>query len=162
MLTKFLTVRQQRIAVAGLFLILVALLLKLLVLSKQPLEPIPVPPVHHTAATTHAKSTKPPIDKSLPRALRRQLAHHKIVVAVVYSPGQDADAVAAAKQGAAGAHAGFAALDVGKESIAMKLAMKTTPSNPSVLVITRPGTIALYLPGFIDAEAVVAAVRSAR
>jgi hypothetical protein len=123
------------------------------------LQPSPVvarQPRHTSAAPTPAST--------LPAPLRHALTSHGVVVAVLYAPGVpgDAAAVEAARQGAQNAHVGFAKLNVRDEAIAKALALKLPgSSDPSVLVVTRPGKIVTLLAGYADRAVVVQAARDA-
>jgi len=156
----------------GLGVVLVALVFKLLVLK--PPKPVTAPPplVHHAtphrAATariaSHAKRVPPApkIDPTLPAPLRVALRHHAVVVAVLYAPGVPGDnaAVASAESGASAAHAGFAVLNVRNEGIAKALATKLPgSSDPSVVVVSRPGDIKFLVNGYLDGAAVAQAAR---
>jgi hypothetical protein len=102
---------------------------------------------------------------TLPAALRRALASHGVVVAVLDAPGVpgDAAAVRAARQGAHDAHVGFAVLDVRTEAVAKAIALKLPgSSDPSVLVVTRPGKVVTFLAGPEDRAVVAQAARDAR
>jgi hypothetical protein len=168
-----LTPERKRILLIGLGLVLALLLVKQFVLTKHVPAAITIPaPVHHAAAptrarATHAQHAKAPIkiDPSLPVPLRIALRRHPVVVAVLYAshaPG-DQEALAAAREGAHGAHAGFAVLDVAKESVAQSVALKLPgTADPSVLVVTRPGKITVLVPGYVDSDAVAEAVANAR
>ena len=168
-MSALLASRRNRLILAGAGLVLAVLALKVLVLkggSSQPIT-IVVPPHHVIApkpAAGHAKAAVK-IDPSLPAALRTALLKHPVVVAVIYAahaPG-DADALKAARAGAKNAHAGFAVIDVTRERIAQLTALKLPgTSDPSVVVVRRPGTVSLLLPGFVDSDAVTAAVLNAR
>jgi hypothetical protein len=107
----------------------------------------------------------PKIDSSLPAPLRAALAHSAVVVAVLDAPGMPGDggAVTQARQGAHVAHAGFALLNVRDEAIAAALARKApNATDPAVLVVRRPGTIAFELDGFADSQSVAQAAIDAR
>ena len=163
-----LTPERKRLALIGLALIFAMLLVKQFVLKKHVPATITIAtPVHHTPAPTPAHRHGKPVihvDPSLPAALRTALLHHRIVVAVLYAshaPG-DREALQAARAGAHGAHAGFAVLDISKEKIAQTVALKLPgTSDPSVLVVRRPGTITVFLPGYVDSDAVAEAVHNA-
>jgi hypothetical protein len=165
----FLTPERKRILLIGLVLILAMLLVKQLVLKKHVPAAITIPAVvHHPAPATRTKRHAKPvihIDPSLPPALRTALRRHPVVVAVLYAsdaPG-DSEALKAAREGAKGAHAGFAVLDVANEKVAQSVALKLPgTADPSVLVVRRPGKITVLLPGFTDADAVAEAADNAR
>src|SRR5437773_2264386 len=141
------------VVLAGGALLLAALGLKLLS-HKSSASVYVAPPVHktrsHTAssktgASHKAKAPRVQIDETLPAPLRRALARHGVVVAVLYAdvPG-DKDAVQAARNGAHAAHVGFTALNVRNEAVATRVALKLPGStDPSVVIVRRPGTISL-------------------
>ncbi len=112
-----------------------------------------------------ARSPRPKVDASLPAPLRAALARSAVVVAVLDAPGirGDAGAVTEARRGARAARAGFAVLNVRDEAIASALAA-TAPAatDPAVLVVRRPGTIAVELDGYADSETVAQAAVNAR
>jgi hypothetical protein len=153
--------RTQIMAAAGVVLILAVVALKELV-WKAPANVVSPPLVihHHPAAAKKPTKAPPKVDPSLPAALRTALARHPVVVAILFSPAVpgDSGAVTAARQGASSAHVGFAALDVHQEWAARTAALKLAVlSEPSVVVIRRPGTVSLVLPGYEDAQAVAQA-----
>ena len=129
-------------------------------------------PVHHNAVRRvasrarhdHHAAPQVHVDPTLPAALRLALLHHGVVVAVLYvrhAPGDDA-AVKAAREGARGAHVGFAALDVSNDAVATSIALKLPgSSDPSVAVVRRPGDITLLLNGYVDSEVIAQAARDA-
>ncbi|HWB21721.1 MAG TPA: hypothetical protein VG652_02410 [Gaiellaceae bacterium] len=132
------------------------------------LTPIPVAaPLHHSrvpAARPRHTAAAPTPASTLPAPLRQALTGHGVVVAVLYAPGVpgDAAAVEAAREGARNAHVGFAKLNVRDEAVAKALALKLPgSSDPSVLVVTRPGTIVTLLAGYADRAIVVQAARDA-
>jgi len=88
--------RTKILALAGAALIPVALMLKLFVW--RPPANIVSPPlvVHHQVAAA-PKAKKTLTDSALPATLRRQLAHHGVVVAVLYSAGDRATVAAAGR-----------------------------------------------------------------
>jgi hypothetical protein len=127
-----------------------------------------VVPIHRFGTALTRPVRKPAVPSpaaTLPAPLRRALASHGVVVAVLYAPGVpgDAAAVQAARQGAQDAHVGFAALNVRDEAIARTMALKLPgSSDPSVLVLTRPGKIVTLLAGPEDRAVVAQAARDAR
>jgi hypothetical protein len=168
---------------AGIGLVVLLVAFKMLFLST-PKTPPPLVLVHHPAIVHHpsalvhkvaAKSaqTKPTkakhvhpaapklkLDPTLPAPLRQALSHSRIVVAVLYAPDVpgDSDAVSEARKGAKAAHVGFTALNVRNETIARAVARQVQgASDPAVLVVRRPGTVALKIDGFVDAAAVAQA-----
>jgi hypothetical protein len=164
-----LTPERKRIILIGLVLILAMLLVKQFVLKRSVPAAIPVTvPVHHVTAPKHKPRQAKPVvhvDPSLPAALRTALRQHAVVVAVLYArhaPGDD-EALKAAREGAKGAHAGFAVLDVANEKVAQAIALRLPgTADPSVLVVRRPGKITVLLPGYVDSDAVAEAVNNAR
>ena len=113
------------------------------------------PPAPKAAA--HKGKAVVQLNAGLPGALRKALLAHDVVIAVVYGAG-DSDAIAAAQQGAKTAHAGFAALDVGQESIARDVAQLVPGiGDPAVLVVRRPGTVTASYPGYSDADTIAQA-----
>jgi hypothetical protein len=163
-----LTPERKRLMLIGLVLILAMLLVKQLVLRKHVPEAIPLAVPHHVAPATHKLHHGKPVvhvDPSLPAPLRTALRRNRVVVAVLYSahaPGDD-EALKAAREGAKGAHAGFAILNVANEKVAQAVALKLPgTADPSVLVVRRPGKVTVLLPGYSDSEAVAEAVHNAR
>ncbi len=122
-------------------------------------------PVAVAAPATAQTHAAPQIDPNLPAPLRAALVDNAVVVAVLDAPGigDDDDAVAQARQGADAAHVGFALLNVRDEATAEALA-QTAPNatDPAVLVVRRPGTIAFELDGFADSQSVAQAASDAR
>lgn len=105
------------------------------------------------------------IDQNLPSPLRSALQHSKLVVAVLFAPGVagDGDAVQAAREGAAAAHAGFTTLNVTQEPVAAALAAWAPhATDPAVLVVGRPGQIVRELDGWVDQDMVAQAALDAR
>ena len=100
------------------------------------------------------------LDPTLPAPLRKALSQSRVVVAVLYAadvPG-DSEAVSEARKGAQAAHVGFTILNVRNEAIARAVARQVQgASDPAVLVVRRPGTVALKIDGFVDAAAVAQA-----
>jgi hypothetical protein len=165
--------RQMRIVVGVVVVVAIGgFAAKTLLLKSTPVSLTVPPAVHHPAAAatgahgtkTHPAAPRIVLDPNLPSALRIALMHHGVVVAVVYAQHAlgDATAVRAAREGAQGAHVGFAALDVGNETVATQVALKMpTSSDPSVAVIKRPGDVTLLLNGYVDSQIVTQAARDA-
>ena len=175
--------RMRIIAAAGLGLVVLLAVFKLFFLSHhtqaQPPPVVvhkPVTAVHHKAMPSHKAATKPAkrvrpaapkphIDPTLPAPLRHALAHSRVVVAVLYAPDVpgDDEAVSEARKGARAAHVGFTTLNVRKEPIARALARQVDgASDPAVLVVRRPGDVAVQLDGFVDAAVVAQAAANTR
>jgi hypothetical protein len=105
------------------------------------------------------------IDANLPAPLRHSLRSSREVVAVVVSPGVpgDQDAVQQARAGASAAHVGFTVLDVTRAPIASALAIWAPQAvDPTVLVVKRPGNVAVELDGYADQDMVAQAALNAK
>jgi hypothetical protein len=112
------------------------------------------------AKHVHRAAPKLNLDPTLPVPLRKALSHSRIVVAVLYAPDVpgDSEAVSEARKGAHAAHVGFTVLNVRNEAVARAVARQVQgASDPAVLVVRRPGTVALKIDGFVDAAAVAQA-----
>lgn len=98
-------------------------------------------------------------------AVADKLDDSKVVVAVVYAPDADVDAVTLreARAGALAAKAGFVAIDGTRDSairvIASKLELRETPA---ILVFARSGGLSTRLDGFADRQTVAQAVQNAK
>ncbi len=108
---------------------------------------------------TPAVQLLPGLPASLARALRRE----KVVVVGVWAPSAgDTQALAQARAGAKATGAGFVALNVLFEGHAKALQRLAGPiSDPSVLVVKRPGRVANRLEGFADSATVAQAAHNA-
>ena len=176
-------------AFAGLGLVVVLVAFKLLFLSPGNKAQPPLVIVHHKGVVhprsvpvhkvgTKLAKTKPAkakhvrpaapklkLDPTLPAPLRKALSRSRVVVAVLYAPDVpgDSEAVSEARKGAQAAHVGFTVLNVRNEAIARAVARQVQGvTDPAVLVIRRPGTVALKIDGFVDAAAVAQAAANAR
>jgi hypothetical protein len=118
-----------------------------------------------TPAAPKPKAVNPVVRKTgFPAVVDTALQQHEIVVVSLVVPGARVDEIAAAEAqaGAKLSGAGFVALNVLNEGVARSLLAKvTTVQDPSVLVVTRAGTIALELGGFVDRETVAQAAANA-
>jgi hypothetical protein len=165
---------------AGLGLVVLVVGFQMLFLSSHKNAQTPLVIVHHKAIVHHpavpvakaakgkpakAKHVRPAapklnLDPTLPAPLRKALSQSRVVVAVLYAadvPG-DSEAVSEARKGAKAAHVGFTILNVRNEAIARAVARQVQgASDPAVLVVRRPGTVALKIDGFVDAAAVAQA-----
>jgi hypothetical protein len=155
------------IALAGLALLLGIAGLGNFVLARQkaPSQAVVVSHPRVKAPTRTAHASRPRIDAALPVTLRAALTRSATVVAVLDAPGVagDAGAVTAAREGAKAAHVGFAVLNVRNEATAAALAAKApNATDPAVLVVRRPGRIAVELDGYADRETVAQAAVDAR
>jgi hypothetical protein len=117
------------------------------------------------ARSNAAAPKNPPLEPSgLPAAVDVALRSHEIVVVSLYVPGARVDALATdeARAGAALGGAGFVALNVLDEKTAKPLLEKLgTLEDPSLLVVKRPGEVALQLSGFVDRDTVAQAAATA-
>ena len=96
--------------------------------------------------------------------LVRELRRHGVVVAVLYSPGANVDALAIreARAGAGLAGAGFVAIDVyDAKEIAPVAAQYAVRQAPSVLVFTRAGGAVSQFGGYVDRDTVAQAADNA-
>jgi hypothetical protein len=129
--------------------------------SAKPAKPAAKPQPRPTAAAPK----NPPLEPSgLPAAVDVALRSHEIVVVSLYVPGARVDALATdeARAGAALGGAGFVALNVLDEKTAKPLLEKLgTLEDPSLLVVKRPGEVALRLSGFVDRDTVAQAAATA-
>ena len=112
-----------------------------------------------------APPKNPPLPPSgLPAAVDVALRSHEVVVVSLYVPNARVDelATAEARAGAALGGAGFVALNVLDEKTAKPLLEKLgTLEDPSLLVVKRPGEVALRLSGFVDRDTVAQAAATA-
>jgi len=120
-------------------------------------------PAARPAAAVPPKN--PPLEPSgLPAAIDVALRSHEVVVVSLYVPNARVDelATAEARAGAALGGAGFVALNVLEEKTAKPLLEKLgTLEDPSLLVVKRPGEVALRLSGFVDRDTVAQAAATA-
>jgi len=126
---------------------------------RAPVHTRPVAPKHVARATARFTA-------GLPTPLLTALRHSKLVVAVVWAKGDPvaADTLAQARAGARSVHAPVVVLDVAGDRVAGQTAawMKNDIVQPAVLIVRRPGTIAVELPGYADKTAVAQAVLNSR
>jgi hypothetical protein len=134
---------------------------------------VPTTPVHvrgpvrtHPAPARHAAPSVPELVSGVPAPLVEVLRHNKLAVAVVWAKGDPvaADLLVQARAGAKAAHAPLVILNVGGDGVARQTAgwMNSNIVEPAVLVVRRPGTIAVELDGYADQTAVAQAVVDAR
>jgi hypothetical protein len=116
-------------------------------------------------AAAKPKVVNPVVRKTgFPAVVDAALRQHEIVVVSLVVPNARVDELSAAEAqaGAKLSGAGFVALNVLNERVARSLLAKvTTVQDPSVLVVTRSGTIAVELGGFVDRETVAQAAANA-
>lgn len=139
--------------------------------AKAPAKAAPRPA--KAAASTPARATpakpKPAVNPVVPPTgfpvvVDRALQRHEVVVVSLVVPGARIDELAAAEAeaGAKLGGAGFLALNVLNERVARSLLAKLdSVQDPSVLVVTRSGEVALELAGFVDRETVAQAAANA-
>jgi hypothetical protein len=99
-----------------------------------------------------------------PPAVDAALAKHEVVVVSLVVPGARVDELAAAeaRAGARLGGVGFLALNVLNEGVAHALLTKLGGlEDPSLLVLRRPGEVAVKLTGFVDRETVAQAAANA-
>ena len=171
-MTFDLSLRIKILALVGLVLAAGAAGTFVLAHNRSGSEPLAIPPTHTTPAQgakqpvqAHAQPASTPLDANLPAPVRHALGQSKLVVAFVGTPSiaVDAEVLAEAQAGARSAHAGFVTLDVRNDTVAAATAawMKDI-FEPAVLVVTRPGTIAVELDGYADSSMVAQAVADSR
>ena len=133
-----------------------------------------------TAGKLHASTSAPAVRPStrparpaapkivllpgLPEPVAHALRYSKVVVVSLYAAGASGDraALAQARLGAASAHAGFAAVNVLNERIALGLdRFAGASSSPTVLVVRRPGRIVNRFNGYTDSDLVAQAAQNA-
>jgi hypothetical protein len=128
-------------------------------------------PAKHGSSALHFSQTpkaapKPIVlDGNLPRPVHQALRSSREVVAVLTAPNVpgDSDNVTEAALGARAAHVGFTVLDVTQETVAETLAAwAPNAADGSVLVVRRPGKVAVELDGYADRQMVAQAALDAQ
>jgi hypothetical protein len=120
-------------------------------------------------ATPKAAKPKPAVNpvvppSGFPAVVDRALRRHEVVVLSLVVRGARVDELAAAEAeaGAKLGGAGFLALNVLNEGVARSLLAKLDGvEDPSLLVVTRSGDVAVELTGFVDRETVAQATANA-
>ena len=120
-------------------------------------------------ATPKAAQSKPAVNpvvppSGFPAVVDRALRRHEVVVLSLVVPGARVDELAAAEAeaGAKLGGAGFLALNVLNEGVARSLLAKLDAvQDPSLVVVTRSGDVAVELAGFVDRETVAQAAANA-
>src|SRR6266550_5117477 len=126
------------------------------------------PKVTMTKAQTKASkklARRPAVIAGVPTPLADALKRHSVVVLALVAPNSQVDGLtlAEAKAGAAGAHAGFATIDVGNnaqvEALSALLGTSADAQNrlldaPAVLVFQKPQALYVRLNGYVDASTV--------
>lgn len=116
-------------------------------------------------ATTPPKAVNPVIRKTgFPGVVDAALRQHAVVVVSLVVPGARVDELTAAEAqaGAKLGGAGYVAVNVLNERVARSLLAKVSSvQDPSVLVVTRDGKVAVELGGFVDRETVAQAAANA-
>jgi hypothetical protein len=133
--------------------------------AKKPAVKRVVPkPAAHKPVATKPVAPKPTISANgLPVALATALSRHQVVVVSLYAPNVDLDEMAMleAKAGAAGAGAGFVALNVLNESQMQPLTkLLGVLEDPAVLIYRRPSDLVVQFAGFADKQTVLQAARN--
>ena len=125
----------------------------------------PAVPKPKAQAKRPLNAPKPSIPPTgFPKAVDRALAEHEVLVVSLVVPGARVDQLAAAEAqaGAKLGGVGYLALNVLNEDVAHALLTKLDAvRDPSVLVLTRSGQVALQLNGFVDRETVAQAAANA-
>lgn len=165
------------VALAGLILVLAAggfASYTVAMRHKQDATQVVTAPTHVPAkhgATLHFTQTPKPtpkpivLDANLPAPVHQALRSSREVVAVLTAPGVpgDSENVAEARLGARAAQVGLVVLDVTKEKVAAPLAAwAPNATDGSVLVVQRPGKVAVELDGYADRQMVEQAALDAR
>lgn len=163
------------VALAGMLIVAGAAASLLLLRGHSTSQPQTVPvaparvrvPAHAHPAT--ARHVTPPAARflaGLPTPLVGPLTHSKVVVAVVWAKGDPvaAEMLAQARLGARLARSKLVVLNVAGDKVAGQTAawMNSKIVEPAVLVVTRPGTIAVEFDGYTDQLAVAQAVVNSR
>ncbi|MDQ3992916.1 MAG: hypothetical protein M3229_04580 [Actinomycetota bacterium] len=143
-------------------------------LSSSATEPAATPVLarvqHTTPNAKPGRAGKPKVPppvaaNGLPRAVAAALARKPVVVVSVFAPGATLDelAVREARAGAAAAGAGFVLLNAYRNAEIAPFAEKVgLRRNPAVVVMRRPGDVAIQLNGFADRDSVAQAATDAR
>ena len=122
-------------------------------------------PAHQRVPVARHAAPSVPLTAGLPAPLRSALIHSRLVVAVLYAPGDavDAEVMAAARNGAATQHAPVVGLNIRNDSVAAATASwMANVVEPAVLVVERPGKIVVELDGYTDEASVAQAILDAR
>ena len=129
----------------------------------------PVTVTHHVTATL-PPTTKVPVAPEvallpgLPASIAHALRDSKVIVVSLSAGGAAGDpaALQGAHAGAKAAHAGFAAINVLNERMAVGLGdFAGATATPTVLVIRRPGRIVNRFTGYADSDLVAQAAQNA-
>ena len=117
--------------------------------------------VHQAPAAAKKKAAAA---TAMSATLRHQLRLHRVVVAVLSPPAFPMRRPREGRQARArAAHAGFVVFDVRGEKTAELVAQKYPgTSDPAVLILRRPGTVIMALPGVQESQTVTQAVVDAR
>ena len=117
------------------------------------------------AARKRKTPPSPVAANGFPQAVANALSRKPIVVVSVFAPGAALDelAVREARAGAALAGAGFVALNAYRNADIAPFAEKVgLRRNPAVVIVRRPGDVAVQLGGFADRDSVAQAATDAR
>jgi hypothetical protein len=120
---------------------------------------------HPTAALPKPKPKPAPTatPNELPLAVRKALAHNRVVVVMLYDPTAKIDgaALAEAKAGAKLGKGAFVPIDVRRKSVDSLNARYGAVHDPAVLVLSRPGSLVVRIDGFADKDTVAQAALNA-
>jgi len=130
--------------------------------AAKPAAPKPAAP---KPAAPKPQPVNPVVPKTgFPSVVDTALQQHRVVVVSLVVPVAAVDELTAAEAqaGAKLGGAGFVAVNVLNEGVARALLAKVSSvKDPSVLVVTRAGKVAVELGGFVDRETVAQAAASA-
>jgi hypothetical protein len=128
-----------------------------------------------TAAARQATAVKPVLKakpkpaapappNQLPLAIRRALAHHRVVVVALYDPNAaiDGSALSEAKAGAKLGGGVFVPIDVRRKAVDSLNARYGAVQDPAVLVLSPPGSLVVRIDGFADRDTVAQAAQNAK
>ena len=127
-----------------------------------------VAPRHATAVKStpkpKAKPAAPGPPDQLPLAIRRALAHHRVVVVALYDPNAaiDGSALAEARAGAKLGGSAFVPIDVRRKTVDSLNARYGAVHDPAVLVLRRPGSLVVRIDGFADRDTVAQAAANGK
>jgi hypothetical protein len=118
---------------------------------------------HPTAALPKPKSATAASPNELPLAIRKALAHNRVVVVALYDPTAKIDgaALAEAKAGAKLGKSAFVPIDVRRKTVESLNARYGAVHDPAVLVLSRPGSLVVRIDGFADKDTVAQAALNA-
>jgi hypothetical protein len=123
---------------------------------------------HRAGATVHSAGTsrvrRPPAPASFPQALEHAFGTHRVVVVATFLPKAALDTITLreARAGARAASVGFLMVNAARERQIFHVhQLFRVTSNPTILVLVRPGRVVTRLDGFADAATVAQAAANA-